>query len=278
MENKKIILAAVLLVVIVILAGVFYLIQSGLWPIFQNQDIDRQPRVMFEQVGNLVKNAPGAEEDRWFLLYDLPGQPAVAVRLVLDDSSLCQDISGEVNCSHLADEVIGSRVKVVGDRQGDIVTVVSLVFQLDSQIIGNFNECIGAGYPVMESYPRQCRTPEGQLFIEEIENNPQTDPIQLNNLQSGQTISSPLELTGQALGTWFFEAVMPVRLEDATGQVLIQSYVEATEDWMTENYINFAGSLEFQAPSAGMGSLIFEKANPSGLPEYEGEYIIPVQF
>ena len=30
----------------------------------------------------------------------------------------------------------------------------------------NFKECIQAGNPAMESYPRQCRTKEGQTFIE----------------------------------------------------------------------------------------------------------------
>ena len=36
-------------------------------------------------------------------------------------------------------------------------------------VITNFNECAFAGYPVMESYPRQCRTPDGKLFVEKID-------------------------------------------------------------------------------------------------------------
>lgn len=34
--------------------------------------------------------------------------------------------------------------------------------------ITNFKECEAAGYPIMESYPRQCRTAAGRLFVEEI--------------------------------------------------------------------------------------------------------------
>ncbi len=34
--------------------------------------------------------------------------------------------------------------------------------------VTNFDECVAAGYPVMESYPRQCRTPEGENFVEEV--------------------------------------------------------------------------------------------------------------
>ena len=32
--------------------------------------------------------------------------------------------------------------------------------------INNFNDCVGAGYPVMESYPRQCKISD-EVFIEE---------------------------------------------------------------------------------------------------------------
>lgn len=34
--------------------------------------------------------------------------------------------------------------------------------------ITSFEECAAAGYPVMESYPEQCRTPDGRNFVREI--------------------------------------------------------------------------------------------------------------
>ena len=37
-------------------------------------------------------------------------------------------------------------------------------------VVANFAECTAAGFPVMESYPRQCRTQEGQTFREDIGN------------------------------------------------------------------------------------------------------------
>ncbi|MCE9644082.1 hypothetical protein K8Q93_02500 [Candidatus Parcubacteria bacterium] len=30
--------------------------------------------------------------------------------------------------------------------------------------ITTFEECAAAGYPIMESYPEQCRTPDGKTF------------------------------------------------------------------------------------------------------------------
>ncbi|MBD3304301.1 DUF333 domain-containing protein [Candidatus Woesearchaeota archaeon] len=35
--------------------------------------------------------------------------------------------------------------------------------------ITNFAQCVDAGYPVMESHPRQCRTPDGRIFKEAAE-------------------------------------------------------------------------------------------------------------
>ena len=43
--------------------------------------------------------------------------------------------------------------------------------------IESFEECIAAGNPAMESYPRQCRTSDGKNFVEEI------DPMFENEVQ-----------------------------------------------------------------------------------------------
>lgn len=34
--------------------------------------------------------------------------------------------------------------------------------------ITNFEECKKAGYPVLETHPRQCKTPDGRVFTEKI--------------------------------------------------------------------------------------------------------------
>ncbi|MDD1670309.1 MAG: hypothetical protein LUQ67_03200 [Methanomicrobiales archaeon] len=34
--------------------------------------------------------------------------------------------------------------------------------------VTSFAECVAAGYPVMESYPRQCRVPGGPTFVEQL--------------------------------------------------------------------------------------------------------------
>ncbi|HWO07798.1 MAG TPA: hypothetical protein VNM40_04455 [Candidatus Paceibacterota bacterium] len=48
-------------------------------------------------------------------------------------------------------------------------------------VVTNFEECAAAGNPVMESYPRQCRTADGRLFVEEISDFPSSEsPISSN--------------------------------------------------------------------------------------------------
>ena len=34
--------------------------------------------------------------------------------------------------------------------------------------INSFEECVAVGYPISQSYPRQCRTPDGRTFVEQI--------------------------------------------------------------------------------------------------------------
>lgn len=41
--------------------------------------------------------------------------------------------------------------------------------------IGSFEDCALAGYPIMETYPEQCRTPDGRTFVNEKQISTGTD-------------------------------------------------------------------------------------------------------
>lgn len=41
------------------------------------------------------------------------------------------------------------------------------------QQVTDFDSCALAGYPIMESYPEQCATPDGRTFVRDISNDPQ---------------------------------------------------------------------------------------------------------
>ena len=145
-------------------------------------------------------------------------------------------------------------------------------------IINNFNDCVLAGNPVMESYPRQCRA-NNQTFVEDVmvEEEFSGDVI-IDQPVAYDIVSSPLIVSGQARGTWFFEAVMPIKLVDADGNVITSHYVTAQTDWMTEDFVPFMGELEFSVLPDTSGFLIIEKANPSDLPENSGQYSVPINF
>jgi len=53
----------------------------------------------------------------------------------------------------------------------------------------------------MESYPRQCKTPDGKTFTEDIGNEVEKlDLIKINNPRPNQIIESPLFIKGEARG------------------------------------------------------------------------------
>ncbi len=144
--------------------------------------------------------------------------------------------------------------------------------------ITNFEECAAAGNPVMESYPRQCRA-GGKNFTEYIGNElEKTDLIRIDSPRPNETVTSPLEITGEARGTWYFEASFPVKLLDGNGNQLGIIPAQAQGEWMTENFVPFKATLEFITPTTDTGTLVLEKDNPSGLPENDDSLIVPVKF
>ncbi|MGB3799523.1 MAG: Gmad2 immunoglobulin-like domain-containing protein [Lewinella sp.] len=89
---------------------------------------------------------------------------------------------------------------------------------------------------------------------------------------------SPLTVSGQARGTFYFEGNFTVRLKDSEGNTLAQEPATAQDDWMTEDWVPFQSVLKFDAPNSATGQVIFESANPSGLAENARHFSIPVRF
>jgi len=118
--------------------------------------------------------------------------------------------------------------------------------------------------------------PGGSVASDKVVEADYSDVIQVDSPKLGQTISSPLTITGQARGTWYFEATFPIRLIDADGNIIVQSYATAQSDWMTTDFVPFTAQLNFEKISDQNATLILQKDNPSGLPEYEAQIEIPV--
>ena len=94
-----------------------------------------------------------------------------------------------------------------------------------------------------------------------------------------EIINSPLRVQGRARGTWFFEGDFPLLLEDEKGRIIAKGYCTARGEWMTEDFVPFAGTLTFRKPEAlEKGKLIFKKDNPTDRPEFDDALEIPIYF
>ncbi len=92
--------------------------------------------------------------------------------------------------------------------------------------------------------------------------------------------TSPLTVSGYVNGgNWFgFEGqVGSVRLIDDAGNLLAQKPLTATTEWTTTT-VWFETVLEFAKPATPTGELIFSNENPSGMPERDKQFILPVRF
>lgn len=145
----------------------------------------------------------------------------------------------------------------------------------------DFTTCVASQYPIIESMPRHCMTPDGRIFYEDI---PQNIPVDLPRIvvtapASGAYIADPTTVKGFARGYWFFEASFPVEIRDAAGVLLAVGPAQAEGDWMTQNYVAFSATLAWSArPSTATGTIIFRRDNPSGLPENDANIVLPISF
>lgn len=154
-----------------------------------------------------------------------------------------------------------------------IVIIGYFIFQKQEDIT-SFEQCI-KHYPVMETYPRQCRAND-EIFVEYIGNElEKLDLIRIDNPRPNQAVTSPLLIQGEARGYWFFEGDFPVKL--IIGDKVITGIATAKGEWMTEDFVAFESSIEFET-QASSGELILIKDNASGLPEHDDQLIIPVKF
>jgi hypothetical protein len=144
--------------------------------------------------------------------------------------------------------------------------------------ISNFEEC-AAEYPVTGSNPRQCKTPDGKSFTENIGNaGAMKNLIVVDSPQPNDAVKSPLVITGKARGVWYFEASFPIKIVDANNNEIGTVAAKTTSDWMTEDFVPFTATLEFNVPSTGTGNLILKNDNPSGMPQNDKQLTIPVKF
>ena len=106
----------------------------------------------------------------------------------------------------------------------------------------------------------------------------QTSLVRIDLPLSNSFVSSPLTVTGEARGNWYFEASFPLKVLDANGNLIGQSYAQAQGEWMTTEFGPFSGTISFSTPTTPTGTLVLEKDNPSGLSQNADEVRVPIRF
>lgn len=149
----------------------------------------------------------------------------------------------------------------------------------------SFEECVKAGDPIMESYPRQCRTQDGKNFTEIIpEKIP--DKITYTNASSsliavelpfpGAVVGKNFTVIGKARGIWFFEASFPIEVLDKNGKTLAKGIAQAQGEWMTQDFVPYKTEIKIPESYIGPATLVMKKDNPSGLPEKDASISFPI--
>lgn len=136
---------------------------------------------------------------------------------------------------------------------------------------GTFNECGTTCAPDADICADVCA-----YTCELAGDGAQETGVRIIQPQSSAVATSPLRVSGEARGSWFFEGALPVRLANASGHIIARANATSSENWMTENYIPFSAVLYFSVQERQEGRLIIAKDNPSGLPHNEAEVRIPV--
>lgn len=104
-------------------------------------------------------------------------------------------------------------------------------------------------------------------------------PVPMHEFLQIDASETQITFTGDAVGTMFFEASFPVRIEDDNGMLIAQGLATATDEWMTEDFVPFTASLTKVAdPATAMGKVFFQRDNPSGLPEHDLTIGYTVEF
>ncbi len=165
--------------------------------------------------------------------------------------------------------------------------------------IQSFEDCVKAGFIVMESYPRQCRTSDGRTFTEEIKNeevvvsatptpileqskiiynNATADNITVDLPFAGAVVGKDFIIKGRARGGWYFEASFPVSVIDKDGKVLFQGPAKALGDWMTTEFVSFSVNVKVPEKYIGPANIILKKDNPSGDSARDASVTIPINI
>ncbi len=107
-------------------------------------------------------------------------------------------------------------------------------------------------------------------------NNADEDMIKLDLVRPGVTVLPKFIVSGEARGSWYFEASFPVEVLDKDGKQIGQGIAQAQGEWRTEEFVPFRAELNV-GDYSGSATIILKKDNPSGMEENDASLSVPVE-
>lgn len=110
-------------------------------------------------------------------------------------------------------------------------------------------------------------------------NTPATHPnVRVTTPQPNATVGQNFTVKGEAR-LWYFEGSFPVEVVDANGKKLAIGIAQAQGEWMTTDFVPFNAPITLNSvPATQTGTIILRKDNPSGLPQNDDEFRVPIKF
>lgn len=100
-----------------------------------------------------------------------------------------------------------------------------------------------------------------------VYSNATNNDIQITSPLPGDIVDQDFVVTGKARGPWFFEASFPVSVFDESGNLISRTVAQADGEWMTTDFVLFAGALHIPLSYKGKLRIVAEKDNPSDMRE-----------
>ncbi|HSX24945.1 MAG TPA: hypothetical protein VLG69_03190 [Candidatus Andersenbacteria bacterium] len=104
-----------------------------------------------------------------------------------------------------------------------------------------------------------------------------TNEIHVAGIMQGDSIQSPVIITGEAIPDWYIGGSFTVRLLDSAGHGLAYAQAKPSDPTPVNGFIPFTVSFAF-FPNTPTGTVLFEKNLGSGLPDFPTTVALPVSF
>lgn len=114
----------------------------------------------------------------------------------------------------------------------------------------DFLSCRQANYPIFNSFPRYCLSPDGKKFIEPINEEELNNMPVIYSPDTAKPLVSPLKIDGEARGYWYQDNKFIIALWDKDGQLISSSTANAKNKITDNELVPFSSQLIFSATTS----------------------------